>query len=89
MIADGSRRIGAVTFGHALGIVYLAGVLVGIARVDGSPAARVGLALLWPLGLAAFVVTVTGLVAVAALVFPIVGVVLAAAAVAAWYWWPY
>jgi len=48
-------------------------------------ATRVGLALLWPLGPLAFLITVAGLLVVAAIAFPLVGVVLAAAIVAAWW----
>jgi hypothetical protein len=42
--------------------IYLAGVLVGLVLVDGRPATRLTLALLWPLGPAAFLVTVVILV---------------------------
>lgn len=64
---------------------YLAGVLAGLVLVDGRPATRIGLALLWPLGPLAFLVTIAGLVLAAMLAFPIFGVV--AAAVAAITWW--
>jgi hypothetical protein len=42
--------------------IYLAGVVIGLALVDGRPAVRLGLALLWPLGPLAFVVTLAVLV---------------------------
>ena len=45
--------------------VYLAGVAIGLWRTDGPPAARAGLALLWPLGPLAFIVTISGLVVAA------------------------
>ncbi len=64
--------------------VYLVGVAIGVLAVDGGPAARVGLALLWPLGPLAFIVTVAGLIAVAGIAFPAFGVALAAAIAAAW-----
>jgi hypothetical protein len=65
--------------------VYLAGVVTGLWMVDGRPAARIALALLWPLGPLAFVVTVTGLFLAALVAFPLFGgLVAAAAAAAAW-----
>lgn len=55
--------------------IYLAGVLVGLALTDGRLLTRVSLALLWPIGPAAFVLTVTilllaGLVTVATSILP-------------------
>ena len=47
--------------------LYGLGVLVGLARTDAGPAARVGLALLWPIGPVAFVVTVAGLLVTVAI----------------------
>jgi hypothetical protein len=46
--------------------VYVAGVAIGLWRTDGPPATRAALALLWPLGPLAFVVTISGLVVAAA-----------------------
>lgn len=66
-------------------IVYAAGVAVGLWRVDGSPAARLTLALLWPLGVVAAVVTITALVLAAMVLFPRVGA--AGVVVAALIWW--
>ena len=66
-------------------VVYAAGVIVGLWRVDGSPAARVTIALLWPLGVLAAVVTITALVLAAMVLFPLVGV--AGALAAALIWW--
>lgn len=43
--------------------VYAAGVLVGLVRTDGPPAARLGLAVLWPVGPLAFLATLVVLVA--------------------------
>ncbi len=65
--------------------VYLVGVAIGVLAADGGPAARIGLALLWPLGPLALIVTVAGLILVAAIAFPAFGVALAAAAAAAWW----
>jgi hypothetical protein len=69
----------------AIELVYVVGVLVGLLATDGGLAARIGLALAWPLGPLAFLATVAGLLVVAAIAFPVFGVVLAAAIAAAWW----
>jgi hypothetical protein len=48
---------------------YVMGVLVGLWRTDGPPATKLTLALLWPIGLIACLVTISGLVVVAAIAF--------------------
>jgi hypothetical protein len=63
--------------------IYLLGLVIGVTRIDGSPAARVGLALLWPAGPLAFAVTIAGLVLASLIAFPALG---AAVAVAALGW---
>jgi hypothetical protein len=68
----------------ALG-VYVAGLLVGLAATDGRLGTRLTLALLWPLGPMAFVVTVAGLLAASTIAFPIVGAALGLMAVLAWW----
>ena len=65
--------------------VYLVGVVVGVIATQGGPGTRLLLALLWPLGPLAFLITVTGLLVVAAIAFPVFGVVLAGAFVALWW----
>ena len=45
---------------------------------QGGAATRLGLALLWPLGPLAFLITVAGLLVVAAIAFPLFGILLAA-----------
>ena len=65
--------------------LYIVGVLVGVLATQGGVATRLGLALLWPLGPLAFVITVAGLLVVAAIAFPSFGVILAAGIVAAWW----
>ena len=65
-------------------LVYGVGVLIGLAATDARPAARVGLALLWPIGPAAFVVTLSVLAAASLIAFPLIGAVALAGAVA---WW--
>jgi hypothetical protein len=65
--------------------IYVVGVLVGLVATQGGAATRVGLALLWPLGPLAFLITVAGLLVVAAIAFPLFGVILASAIAIAWY----
>jgi hypothetical protein len=65
--------------------VYGLGVAVGLALADGRPATRLGLALLWPVGPVAFLVTLAMLAAASLIAFPrVAGLVAAAAAV--WWW---
>jgi hypothetical protein len=66
-------------------VVYLVGVAIGLVAIDGGPATRIGLAIAWPLGPLAFLVTVAGLLVVAAIAFPIFGAALVAAIGAAWW----
>ena len=68
----------------ALG-VYLAGALVALVRTDAGWGTRVLLAALWPVGPLAFVVTVTTLVAVGMVAFPMFGAAILATAGAVWY----
>jgi len=63
----------------ALGL-YLAGVAVTLWRTDTGWPARTAVALLWPLGPAAFVLTVLLLLAASTIAFPVVGVLVAAGA---------
>ena len=60
-------------------------MLVGLIATQGEWATRLGLALLWPLGPLAFVVTVAGLLVIAGIAFPLFGVSLAAAVLAVWW----
>ena len=48
-----------------LAVIYAAGVVWGLVATDARPAARLGLALLWPIGPIAFIVTVLFLLMVA------------------------
>jgi hypothetical protein len=66
--------------------VYLVGVLVGLVAAQGGPGTRLLLAVLWPLGPLAFLITVTGLLVVAGIAFPVFGVILAASLAAWWLW---
>jgi hypothetical protein len=73
-----------VSIGMILLAMYAAGVVIGLIAVDGRPATKIGVALVWPLGLLAFVVTISALIVVAAIAFPTFGVVLAVAIVVTW-----
>ena len=66
-------------------VVYVVGIVIGLVAIDGGPATRVGLAIAWPLGPLAFLVTVAGLLVVAGIAFPIFGAILAAAIGTAWW----
>ena len=63
--------------------IYLAGVAIGLAAIDARWPARVGLALVWPVGPLAFVVTISILVAASFIAFPLVGAVILAIVLAA------
>ncbi len=65
-------------------VAYAVGVLAGLIMTDGRPMTRVTLALLWPLGPAAFVVVVAILVLASFIAFPIAGLIAVLAGVAAW-----
>jgi hypothetical protein len=65
--------------------IYVAGVLIGLLATQGGVATRLALALLWPLGPLAFFITVAGLLVVAAIAFPVFGLILAAAVASAWW----
>jgi hypothetical protein len=49
--------------------IYVAGVMLGVWRTDGPPASKVALALAWPLGPLAFVVTISGLLIASVIAF--------------------
>jgi hypothetical protein len=65
--------------------IYVLGVIVGLLATQGGIATRLLLALLWPLGPLAFLITSAGLLIVAAIAFPIFGVILAGVVAAAWW----
>lgn len=53
--------------------VYVAGVAWGLYTIDARPAARVGLALLWPLGPLAFAFTIAVLLVASLIASPAFG----------------
>ena len=65
-------------------MIYAVGVVIGLVATDARPLARMCLALLWPVGVLAFVVTIGGLLAVSTVLFPLFGISLAVVALAAW-----
>jgi hypothetical protein len=66
--------------------IYAAGALVAMWRTDAAWPTRLALALLWPLGPLAFLVTVAILLAASLIAFPVVSGLIAAV-VAAAVWW--
>jgi hypothetical protein len=66
-------------------MLYLAGSGIALWRTDASWPVRIALALLWPIGPVAFVLTVSLLLAASVIAFPIVGAIGAAAALT-WWW---
>ena len=66
-------------------VVYVAGVAWGVLVIDARPAARAGLALLWPLGPLAFAVTVAVLLSASLVASPAIGTVVLLSAAAAWW----
>jgi hypothetical protein len=66
--------------------IYAAGALVALWRTDASWPTRLAVAVLWPLGPLAFVVTVGILLAASLIAFPLFAGLMAAG-VAAVTWW--
>ena len=67
--------------------LYIGGVVVGLFGCDARPATRLALALLWPVGLLACVVTLAFLAVVVVIAFPVLGIGVAVAGGAAWWFW--
>jgi len=66
--------------------VYILGVFVGLFAIDARGPARVGLALLWPIGPLAFLVTITILLFASLIAFPMFGAAVLAVVLAALIW---
>ena len=64
--------MGSLGFGGCA--VYVAGVALGLILSDAKPLARIGLAVLWPLGPLAFIVTITILFVAALIAYPAFGI---------------
>ena len=65
--------------------VYVAGVVLGLIKIDATPLPRLGLALLWPLGPVAFIATIAILLMASLVAFPIVGAAVLLAMAIAWW----
>lgn len=65
-------------------MLYIAGVIVGLACGDAQFGVRIAHAVLWPLGIAAFIVTIALLVAASFIAFPWIAGALVAASVILW-----
>ena len=74
-----------ITAVQPLLVVYVAGVLVGLWRADAPTPRRMALALLWPVGVMAAAVTISILLIAAAILFPLVGVVMLGTAGVGWW----
>lgn len=61
-------------------LIYVAGVVWGLLVIDARFGVRIGLAVLWPVGPAAFLVTLTILLAASLIAFPLFGLAVAAIA---------
>jgi len=68
-----------------IALVYVAGVVWGLFVIDAHPGVRIGLAVLWPLGPIAFVVTLTVLLAASLIAFPIFGATVLALGILAFW----
>jgi hypothetical protein len=66
-------------------VVYVSGVLLALWRTDASPLTRMVIALLWPIGPLAFVVTVSILLAASLIAFPVFGAAVVVAGGLAWW----
>ena len=69
---------------HIALLTYLAGVLVGLWKVDAPGARRVALAVSWPLGVLAAAVTIPILVGAALVLFPVIGAMAVLGGLLAW-----
>jgi hypothetical protein len=65
--------------------VYAAGVVCGLVFIDARWPVRIGLALLWPLGPLAFIVTVTILLLASVVAFPRVAAIAIGLVVLLWW----
>ncbi len=70
--------------GTFLAVIYVAGVTLGLIVIDAHPSVRIGLALLWPIGPIAFVVTLTVLLIASLIAFPAFGAAVLAIGALVW-----
>jgi hypothetical protein len=67
-------------------VIYVAGVVIGLIVMRDPWPVRVGTALVWPVGPAAFVLVVSGLLVAAMILWPLI-MIPAAALLGAVGWW--
>ena len=73
---------------EVLWAIYAAGVLIALWRTDAHWATRIAVAVLWPLGPLAFLVTVAILLAASVIAFPLIaGGIAIIGAGAVWMTW--
>ena len=66
--------------------IYVVGAVLALWRTDAGWPTRIALALLWPVGPVAFLITVAILIGASLIAFPVVaGLIAAAVAAAAWW----
>jgi len=66
--------------------IYVVGAVLALWRTDAGWPTRIALALLWPVGPVAFLITVAILLGASLIAFPVVaGLIAAAVAAAAWW----
>lgn len=75
----------SVSYPSLVVLLYVFGVVWCLLMSDARPAERIALALCWPLGPIAFVVTVAILLGAAAIAYPVVMATIAIAATAIWW----
>jgi hypothetical protein len=66
--------------------IYIVGALLAVWRTDANWPTRIALAVLWPVGPVAFVVTVTILLGASLIAFPLVAGPIGLATAAALWW---
>ena len=66
-------------------LIYVAGVVTALLFTDARPLARVGLAVAWPIGPAAFAGVIALLLVAALVIFPLFGATVAGVALTAWW----
>jgi hypothetical protein len=69
----------------AAGVVYVVGLVLALWRTDAPWLTRIGLAILWPFGPMAFLVTVSVLLAASFIAFPTIGAVVFGGALLTWW----
>ena len=68
-------------------LIYVVGVAWGLMLIDARPMTKIALAMLWPLGPIAFVVTITILLAASLIAFPLWGAAVVIVAGLVWWVW--